>query len=136
MSLAGRIRDARKSAEMTLDELAVKAGVSKTYLWELEKDEAGEKKPSADVLLKIANALSTTIAHLMGLPTVKTDSRVVELSPSLIEFRDRMERQGAPLTEKDLHDLAMTCFREGQPTSADEWQSLYLVLARNAKRKK
>ena len=55
MSLARRLREAREAAGLTLEELAEKAEVSKTYLWELEKDEAGEKKPSADVLLRVAN---------------------------------------------------------------------------------
>jgi transcriptional regulator with XRE-family HTH domain len=84
MSVGKRIRDARKAAGMTLDELAAKAEISKTYLWELEKDEAGEKKPSADVLLKIANALSTTIGQLMGLPTVKADTKEIELPSTLL----------------------------------------------------
>src|SRR5438874_1074639 len=81
MSLAQRIRTRREQAGMSLDELAAKARVSKTYLWELEKDESGEKKPSADVLLRIASALSTTIADLMGLPTVKVEDKAVELGP-------------------------------------------------------
>jgi len=71
MSLAKKIREERKKAGLTLDELADKAGLSKTYLWELEQDEDGVKRPSAEVVLKIADALSLTIADLMGLPTVK-----------------------------------------------------------------
>ena len=50
MSLAQRIREAREAADLTLEELAERAEVSKTYVWELEKDEAGEKKPSAEAI--------------------------------------------------------------------------------------
>lgn len=74
MSLARRLRQAREAAGFTLEELAERSEVSKTYLWELEKDEAGEKKPSADILLRIANALSVTLAELLGLPAVRTRS--------------------------------------------------------------
>ena len=136
MSVAERIRESRKEAGMTLEELAAKAGVSKTYLWELEHDKSGEKKPSAEVLLKIASALSTTIGHLLGLPTVKTESKDVELSPSLLEFKKRMEQNGTPLKPDELRDLAMIRFRGGQPKTADEWHQIYLVLANSAKRKK
>ena len=89
MSIAERIRESRKQAGMTLEELALKAGVSKTYLWELEHDKSGEKKPSAEVLLKIAGALSTTIGHLLGLPTVKVESKEVELEPVVDGIRKR-----------------------------------------------
>jgi|SRR5579884_997739 len=135
MTLAQRLREAREKAGLKLDEVAAKAGVSKTYLWELEKDEAGVKKPSADVLLKIANALSTTIAHLLGLPTVRARAEEVILPPALIEFRNRMTTLGTPLTEQDLRDLASMNFRGGQPRTADDWHDLYLALDRTTRRK-
>src|SRR5437773_5406138 len=94
MSLARRLREAREAAGMTLDELAAQAEVSKTYLWELENDDSGEKKPSAEILLRIANALSITLAELMGLPTVGMKERKVVLSRPLLEFQKRMKRLG------------------------------------------
>ena len=128
MALSEKLRAARKAAELTLDELALKAGVSKTYLWELERDESDNKKPSADVLLKIANALSTTIGHLLDVETVKTQSEEVELSPSLVEFRNRMKSLKTPLSDQDVRDLANMRFRGGQPRTADDWNQLFLVL--------
>ena len=92
VSLSERLRHLRESAGLSLDELADKAKISKTYLWELEKDKAGEKKPSADVLLRIASVLSVTIADLLSLPSVKVDQGAIELAPSLREFRDRMAK--------------------------------------------
>ena len=70
MALATRLRELRDAKGMSLDEVAKKAKISKTYLWELEGDADEEKKPSADVLLRIANALGTTLAELLSLPTV------------------------------------------------------------------
>src|SRR5689334_11277939 len=68
MSLAKRLRKFRDSQELSLDEVATRAKISKTYLWELEKDTSGERKPSAEILLRIANVLSVTIADLLDLP--------------------------------------------------------------------
>ena len=130
MLLAERLRKSREKAGMTLDQLAKAAGVSKTYLWELEKDGGGSKKPSADLLLKIANALSITLAELLDLPSVKADNRAVELSESLGEFVERMRNLQSPLTEVEIRDLATTRFRGGQPKTADDWHDLYRVLKR------
>ena len=136
MSLAKRLREAREAAKMTLDELAAGASISKTYLWELEKDEAGEKKPSAEILLRIANALSITLADLLGLPTVKVKEKKTILSKSLLDFKERMEQLKTPLKDKDLQELASMSFRGGQPRTVDEWHELYLTLDRLAKRRK
>ena len=136
MSLADRIRTLRTQAGLSLEELATKARLSKTYLWELEKDEAGVKKPSADVLLRLATALSTTIADLMSLPSVRVQQDQIQIPPSLSEFQKRMEGMGTPLSPEDLRDLATMKFRGGQPQTADEWHSLYLVFAQTSRRKK
>jgi len=130
MSVAARIRALRDSQGLTLDELATRARISKTYLWELEKDIAGEKKPSADVLLRIATALSATIADLMSLPTVQATQGTVQLPKSLQAFRDRMKKLNTPLSQPDLRDLALMKFRGSQPQNADEWHQLYLTLVR------
>jgi transcriptional regulator with XRE-family HTH domain len=131
MSLAKRIRKERKEAGLTLDELADKAGLSKTYLWELEQDEGGVKRPSAEVVLKIADALSLTIADLMGLPTVKVQKETVSLPKSLIEFRDQQLTMGNKLSDKDLRELACMSFRGGQPRTAEDWFAVYLAFARS-----
>jgi transcriptional regulator with XRE-family HTH domain len=137
MPLAARIRELRESKGFSLEDLASRAKISKTYLWELERDTAGVKKPSADVLMKIANALSTTIADLMSLPSVRVqESRVEEIPASLKEFRDRMKQLGNELSETDVRDLAQMRFRGGQPQTADEWHALYLVLARSTRNPK
>lgn len=136
MSLAERIRTLRENKELSLEELANRAKISKTYLWELERDTDGIKKPSADVLLRIATSLSTTLADLMSLATVRVQDAAVELSPSLKDFQKRMADQKAPLTADDLRDLAIMKFRGGQPQSADEWHQLYLLLVNSTRRRK
>jgi transcriptional regulator with XRE-family HTH domain len=130
MALADQIRKAREKAGMTLDQLARAAGISKTYVWELEQDAEGTKKPSADLLLKIANALSITLADLMELPSVRVHNRPVEISESLREFIERMRKLKIKLTDAEIRDLATTRFRGGQPKTADDWHDLYRVLKR------
>ena len=135
MSLAARLRKLREDRGMSLDDVATKAKISKTYLWELERDTSGAKKPSADVLIRIANALSTTLADLLSLATVRVQDQPVELPPSLREFQQRMAAQNTPLSEEDLRDLASTKFRGGQPQTVDEWHQLYLFLANTVRRR-
>lgn len=48
---------------MSLDALATVAGLSKSYLWELENRESA--KPSVDKLQSIAKALDLDVAFLM-----------------------------------------------------------------------
>jgi transcriptional regulator with XRE-family HTH domain len=128
MPLAKNLRDARKRAGLTLEELARGADVSKTYLWELENDDDGAKKPSADILLKIANALSVTLADLMGLVSVQVDEAQVIVPPSLIEFRNMMVDMKQSVTEDELRDLATMRFRGGQPRTKEGWYQLYVTL--------
>ena len=116
MTLAKRLRELRTQGGMSLDDVAAKANISKTYLWELEKDEGGEKKPSAVVLLRIANALSTTIAELLSLPTVKVKDTEVEIPAALQQLQDRLAAQNTPLSSQDLRDLATTRFRARSPS--------------------
>lgn len=136
MSLAERLRKLREDKELSLDELAARAKISKTYLWELEQDTAGTKKPSADVLMRIATALSTTLADLLSLATVTIQQAAVELPPSLKDFRKRMADQNTPLTLDDLRDLAVMKFRGGQPQTADQWHQLYLLLVNSTRGRK
>ena len=131
-NLASRLRKIREDRGLSLDEVAGEAKISKTYLWELERDVAGTKKPSADVLLRIAKALSTTLAELLALATVKTPEGPVEIPQSLAEFQDRM---GDQLTPQDLQELAATKFRGSQPQTADEWHQLYFVLMNTTRKR-
>ena len=131
-NLASRLRKIRDDRGLSLDDVAGKAGISKTYLWELERDTAGTKKPSADVLLRIAQALSTTLAELLALATVNAPEGPVEIPPSLSEFRARM---GDQLTPRDLQELAAMKFRGTQPQTVDEWHQLYFALMNTARRR-
>ncbi len=132
--LAENLRKFREKAGLSLDQVATKADISKAYLWELERDTEGAKKPSAVVLMRIAKALSTTLAGLLSLPSVQTADGPREIPAALAELRDRLKGQGNELTESDLKDLAMTRFRGSQPQTADDWHQLYLLMASNSRK--
>lgn len=133
-NISTNLHAARVAADMTLEQLAAESGISKTYLWELENDADGQKKPSADILLKIARVLDTTIADLLGLPSVQVNQSKVEISHSLIQFRDFMKTLGTPVKEEDLQALATTRFRGGQPRTKEGWYDLYSTLKRTTGR--
>lgn len=61
--IGGFIRDMRRNAKVSLRQLADQAGVSNPYLSQIER---GLRKPSAEVLQQIANALkvSTPLMYL------------------------------------------------------------------------
>jgi len=59
--LAEKLKERRKANNLSLDELAAKTGMSKSYLWELENRPAN---PTAEKLAKLADALGVTTAYL------------------------------------------------------------------------
>lgn len=130
MTLSLKIKASRLAAQMSLDRLADLAGISKTYLWELEADHAGAKKPSADVLSRLATALGLSLPELIGQPTAGEPGRAIAIPPALAGFRARMESLGEPLSDADAIDLASIRFRGGQPRSVDGWHDLYRILIR------
>lgn len=64
-----RIYELRKAAKLTLDQLAEKSGVSKSYLWELENK--NPPRPSAEKLAGIAAVLGVTGDYLLGAETAE-----------------------------------------------------------------
>jgi transcriptional regulator with XRE-family HTH domain len=63
-TLRDRIKALRKNAKLTLDQLAPQAGLSKSYLWELENRDL--PRPSGEKLAGLAKALNVTVDYLLG----------------------------------------------------------------------
>jgi Predicted transcriptional regulators len=63
--LGEKLRACRTSPKLnlTLEELARRAGVSKSYLWELENRES--QKPSAEKLQAIADVLGMDVSYFL-----------------------------------------------------------------------
>ncbi len=62
-SLGKKLNDLRKTNKLTLDALAAKAGLSKSYLWELENRES--QRPSAEKLTALADALGVSASFFI-----------------------------------------------------------------------
>ena len=106
MKIGLRIKELRKQAKITQPELAEKIGVHETTIrrWEQGKD----KGPSVDIIPKIANALGTSVAYLMG----ETDNPVLGVSeePEQLQLQKAEKPQDISYinSEKTEDDLGLS----------------------------
>ncbi|MGH2819386.1 MAG: helix-turn-helix domain-containing protein [Actinomycetota bacterium] len=114
--LGARLRGLRKQAGMTQASLARAADISKAYLSELEADRG--RRPSADVLLRLADALEVTIAELLGRQVGPEEP--VRIPKGLRAFA---EERG--LTEEEVQMMARIRLREGTPRTKERWAFIY-----------
>lgn len=63
-ALGEKLQKLRKGKKLTLDQLAVRTGSSKSYIWELEN--RTPPRPSAEKLSAIATELGVTMDYLLG----------------------------------------------------------------------
>lgn len=121
-----RIASQRQVKGLSVPDLAGAAGISKGYLWQLENGE--EPNPSVAVLTKIADALETTVAELLGQPTMKAKiSSIPSTLPSgLREFLEEQKRRGEPVREDIARALAQLQARGGR----EDWAFLYEAIKR------
>lgn len=115
-----RIKRYRSELGLTLSQLAETAGVSKSYLSNLE-NRTEDKRPSANVLFKVAKALGVTMADLLGQEVNIADA--VTIDPSLEDFATV-----AHLSKADVRMLASIKFRGDPPKSVDRWRYIYQAL--------
>ena len=100
-----RLRRLRKGASLTMEALAQAAGISKSYVWELENREVPHL--SAKVLVDLAKALDVSIQDLLGEPPP------VKASPEDLRFFRKYIRMDR--TDKDRLKKMIELFE--MPTS-------------------
>jgi transcriptional regulator with XRE-family HTH domain len=61
--LGEKLRELRKERQLTLEKLAERAGLSKSYLWELENRES--QRPSAEKLTALADVLGVAATYFI-----------------------------------------------------------------------
>lgn len=114
--LGRKLKQQRADAGLSLAEVAEATGISKTYLVRLESDPTAN--PSLDVLRRIAQALDTTVADLIGAPPFRLDQDEISIPPSLRAFADEVG-----LSTTELRMLASIRWRKGeQPKSSPRWR--------------
>ncbi len=121
MALGDRIKQRRNEKRMSAVELARQAEVSKGYVSELESGRAA--RPSGDVLYRLATALGTTVADLLG-QEIRPATR--EVPAALRQYAEE-----ADLPEEDVRMLAQIRFRGEQPATKDDWRYLYESIRRS-----
>ena len=121
MNLSQKIRQLREEKKWSLNKLAEMAGVSKAYLSQLENNVS--KQPSAEVLLKIASALRTTIADLLDKPVRVHAKDFGEMPDGL---RELIDEQGDTLDirEEDVKMLMSIRYRGNQPETPEDWEHI------------
>lgn len=116
VAIGDRIRRYRREAGLSLNQLATSARVSKGYLWSLENEP--DKRPSAQTLYAIAEALGVTMSTLLGRRLLTKPP--TDIPRSLREFATEKE-----LPEKDVLMLAGIEFRGVRPQSRARWEHIY-----------
>lgn len=116
-TVGSNIRRFRKEANLSLNQLADKANVSKGYLSALENDSSA-RRPSGEILYAIAEALGVTMSDLMGRRLLTTqDSNIPD------ELRAFAEAEGLP--QSDIEMLASIQFRGERPKTQKRWAYIY-----------
>ena len=128
MDIGETISNYRQLRGLTLPQLATRAGVSKAFLWEIES--GNSKRPGAETLWKIAEALGVTIADLMGKkpPENAVTSIQPEVNEGLRAFINERKRLGSPLEPEEIESLSLVQLKGGRPATKEQWALVYGIL--------
>jgi transcriptional regulator with XRE-family HTH domain len=104
------VRKLRKKESLSQAQLAIKIGISRNYLSEIERGEAANL--SWDIRTKLCVALGISI-----------DDSVLTLPSSLVDFANEEK-----LPDEDIKMLARLEYRGKQPDTPEKWKILYGVI--------
>jgi transcriptional regulator with XRE-family HTH domain len=113
--LGTRVRQLREKKGWSLTEMAVQAGISRSYLAQIER---GESLPTQSKIVQLADALGALPSELLG---EKTNQAVIP--ESLQEFA-----QSAGLGSAEVQMLARIEYRGKRPGTVEEWKLLYTII--------
>ena len=126
-TIGQRINYVRTQQGFTLERLAERAGVSKSFIWEVEHDRSGI---SGNRLLQVADALGASVDYLLrGASATETgEARPVEIPAELSELAEEMGltfRETRTLLDVERSIVARRGGGPGGRKSKDAWRSLY-----------
>ena len=126
-TIGQRINYVRTQQGFTLERLAERAGVSKSFIWEVEHDRSGI---SGNRLLQVADALGASVEYLLrGASTTETgEARPVEIPAELSELAEEIGltfRQTRILLDVDRSIVARRGGGAGGRKSKEAWRSLH-----------
>jgi len=120
-----RIKQRRLESGLSLTGLAIRAGISRSYLHSLESGTAAN--PSQKVIGSLAQCLGVAVADLLQSET-GTGSAPTDLPPGLAEFANEYD-----LPTTDVEMLRRLEYRGKQPNTPDDWWYLYESIKRTVK---
>ena len=126
-----RIHYVRTQQGLTLERLAQQAGLSKSFLWEVEQDRSGI---SGKRLLQVADALSASIEYLLrGGSSVETEKlRSIEIPTELSAVAQELGlsyQQTLALLQVDRTIVAYRSGKRRGRKNKEDWRSLYRDLS-------
>lgn len=123
IGLGRRIRERRLAQGMKLATLARKAGITSSYLCELETTEG--RSPSAVILCRIADALDTSVQQLLDLAGRPAARDGAVIPPSLSRARAVYR-----FSEDEVTLLSGIEYRGRRPQSEEDWFFLLCAIRR------
>ncbi len=126
-SVGARIRFVRTEQGLTLDQLAQRSGVSKSFLWEVEQ---GRSNMSGEKLVGVADALGASLDYLLLGRATPDDAQPATIDiprelGELAEERGLTYREIMALMDIDRLIVARRSSRPTQSKSKDDWRRLY-----------
>ena len=101
MELSEKIKEARQKKQLTLDELAKAVESSKSYIWQIEKDP--QKKPSFDLIVKIARVLELPLDYLADEDSTMTSKELCNIR--LLKLFNKLDNESRDLIEALIKQL-------------------------------
>lgn len=122
-----RLSHVRNQKGLTLEQLAQKAGISKSFLWEVEHDRSNI---SGDKLLRVANVLGASLDFLLRGEPAPADYRppTVEIPRALGELAEELSlTYWQTRTLLDIHGaiLYRRSTKQPAPMEKEDWRTLY-----------
>lgn len=122
-----RLNYIRTQKGYTLDYLSERAGVSKSFLWEVENNRSGI---SGERLLRVANALEASLDFLLrGQPAPENyRAPAIEIPAELSELAEELGltyKQTLTLLEISSSIVARRSTKSREQKTKDDWRSLY-----------
>ncbi len=122
-----RLQFLRTHQGLTLDQLAERAGMSKSFLWEVEHDRTGI---SGERLLRVANVLGASLDFLLrGEPAPENcQPQAIEIPRELSELAEELSltyKQTLALLEIESSIVARRSSKSHERKSKDDWRKLY-----------
>lgn len=128
-SLGSYLRDSRKEKKISMRALARNAGISVAYLSKIEQNDAN---PTIDVLERIADALSVSVADLaLFIPSKKSRSSVIDDMPESLKrfIEEYSSKFPSELSDPEFHRaLSGIRFRGRYPSDSNEWLQIFMSI--------